>query len=337
MDHRPTVTPIISFVVPVRDDAVRLETCLQSILRNQERRASIEIVVVDNGSTDASPDVARRLGARVLVIEDAPVSELRNVGARHASAPLLAFVDADNEIVPGWVDAACDTLAAHNVGAVGALYQAPLDGTWVQHAYGMLRGRAQGRHDVDWLCSGNLVVPRRAFDAIGGFDTSLEACEDVDFCNRLRAKGLRIVSDARMQSVHHGDARTLRHLFRSELWRGRDNLRVSFRRPVSWPAVPSALLPVLDLALLGTTVLGVAGWLTVWPSGVWLALAAMLAIAIAASLRTLRAAAKQAPVAGAGVLQSFVVIFVYDIARALALVTRAPHRTARPGAAPVES
>ena len=50
------MTPRISFIVPVRNDAARLEICLRSILRNLGAPGQLEIVVVDNGSTDGSPD-----------------------------------------------------------------------------------------------------------------------------------------------------------------------------------------------------------------------------------------------------------------------------------------
>jgi len=323
------MTPRVSFVIPVRNAADHLETCLQSIRHNESGSGDLEIIVVDNGSTDGSPDVARRFGARVLVIEEVPVSELRNRAARHATGDILAFVDADNEIVPGWVDAARDSLGLQNVGVVGAMYRAPANGTWVQRAYGYLRGGARGQHDVDWLNSGNVAVWRRAFEAVQGFDTSLEACEDVDLCNRIRASGFRIVSDARLESVHHGDPKTLSALFESELWRGRDNLRVTFRSPVAWTAMPSAIVPLLDALMLGAAVIGLVVSLAAWRSGLLVTAAAVLVFASGAGLKVLRASTK-AGERGVGILQAFVVSCVYDLGRALAIVTRIQHRGARP-------
>ena len=184
------MTPRISFVVPVRNEAARLDRCLKSIQGTVGAARHHELVVVDHGSTDASVEIARRHGATVILVpEPASVSELRNRGARSATGEILAFVDADNEIASGWTVAAIENLAQPAVAAVGALYLAPLDGTWVQRAYGHLRGRPHGQHDVEWLGSGNVAVWREAFDAVGGFDTSLETCEDVDFCQKLRAMG----------------------------------------------------------------------------------------------------------------------------------------------------
>jgi hypothetical protein len=321
------MSPSVSFIVPVRNDAARLDACLQSIRRNEP----LEIIVADNGSTDGSPDVAMRHGARLIVDPELRVSELRNRAAGHARGDVLAFVDADNEIVLGWSDAALDTLESEAVAAVGAPYQPPSDGTWVQRSYGCLRGNARGRQDVSWLGSGNLAVTRRTFEALGGFDTALHTCEDVDLCGRIRASGLRVVSDARMESVHHGDPRTLVELFMGELWRGRDNLRVSFRQPMSVAAIPSAVIPVIDIVMLCAAAAGLAGVLLAWQRGLLIFSFAILIVAAGAGLKAVRAILKERhPTVGAG--QLFVVALVYDIGRALALVTRAHHRGTRPRA-----
>src|SRR6266705_5797833 len=109
----------LSFVIPVRDDARRLGRCLASIKRAIETaRSPTEVIVVDNGSTDGSSDVARSAGASVIVATGR-VSELRNLGASRATGEMLAFVDADHEIGGDWVRQACDALSAPGVVAAG--------------------------------------------------------------------------------------------------------------------------------------------------------------------------------------------------------------------------
>jgi GT2 family glycosyltransferase len=330
--------PRISFIVPVKNDASRLETCLRSILRNAGAAGHHEIIVVDNGSSDGSADVARRLGARVLdIVDNVRVSELRNRAARAATGDVFAFIDADNEIVSGWTRAALESLRLPAVGAVGALYLAPLDGTWVQRAYGYLRGRADGQHDTHWLGSGNLAVWRKAFDTVGGFDTTLEACEDVDFCQRLRAAGMRLVSDARLKSIHHGDPQTLSDLFVAERWRGRDNLRVSLRGPLRMTALPSAIIPIVDVAMLAAAAVGIVAALALVRNGLIVTLIAMAVIVGAASLRVIRAVVRDRGVRGMAILQLMMVVCVYDVGRALALITPAAHRGVRADAPPITS
>ena len=318
----------ISFVIPVRNDAARLSRCLESIRSNAYPQDQVEIIVVDNGSTDESPGIAAAAGSRVVSAPQGRVAELRNQGAAAAASPLLAFVDADHVLTSGWIQIAIDGLTHDpSVGAIGALCLAPADGTWVQRAYDRLRGRAPGRHDVDWLGAGNIAVSRAAFMVVGGFDVSLETCEDVDLCKKLRAAGLRLISDDRLVNIHLGDPSTLRALFRGELWRGRSNLAVSFRPPVRLRELPSAVIPVMQLAAI--IVLLVAPWLAERPA-TWAIAAAVIAIA-PSGLRALRMSS-----GGAQRLRDLAdnlrVAVVYDVARALALVAFAGHGVRRRGA-----
>lgn len=320
--------PMFSFIVPVRNDAKRLERCLRSIQANKFSGARIDVVVIDNGSTDGSADVARRLGALVLGSDSASVAELRNLGAAQDAGDILAFVDADHEISAAWVRAAMETLRAPDVAAAGALCHAPIDGTWVQQTYGLLRGLPRGSRDVEWLGSGNLAVRRTVFFAVGGFDTALTTCEDVDLCNRIRATGARIVSNADMKNIHYGDPATLWDVFKSELWRGRDNLRVSFRTRLSWRGLPSVLIPIVDVAMIVMVMLGIA--VAIAGSGLGLRIAASAAAVVggAATLRVMRLLSTEHRIRPARLLQAWVVACVYDIGRALALVMRTPHRSA---------
>jgi glycosyltransferase involved in cell wall biosynthesis len=324
------VKPGISFIIPVRNDSSRLRDCLRSIFRTGYARNQIEIIVIDNGSTDDSATVAASLGARVLHAPQGRVSELRNRGAQLASADVLAFVDADHEIVSGWVYAALSALQRPNVGAAGALCHAPSDGTWVQRVYDYLRGTLRGQQEVDWLGSGNLVVRRSVFEALGGFDTSLDTCEDVDLCHRLIASGQKIVSDPRLKNIHHGDPRTLREVFAGERWRGRDNLRVSFRRPITWSAVPSAIIPIWHVLLVVIAAIGLAELAVVGRFGLLVLGTATAAFVAPTWLRVIQAASREGRLEPGRMFQAFAVACAYDCGRALALVSRAPHRNVQP-------
>src|SRR6266478_3980303 len=166
--------PRVSFVIPVRDDAFRLNKCLESIKRNQYPHELVEIIVVDNGSTDDSVRVARQHGA-VVLRSDGRVAELRNYGAQAAIGSILAFVDSDHEIDDRWIPTAVEVLSQPGIAATGAPYIAPPAANWVQHTYDTLRTRPPVRQDVDWVGSGNLAVNRMPFEKLGGFDHLLEA------------------------------------------------------------------------------------------------------------------------------------------------------------------
>ncbi|HEX4347316.1 MAG TPA: glycosyltransferase [Vicinamibacterales bacterium] len=319
--------PSLSFIVPVRDDASRLERCLDAIRANGYG-GEVRVVVADNGSTDKSGDVARRAGATVLTLPGLSVAELRNRASAQADTDILAFVDADHLIAPGWIAAAAENLRGAGPAAAGAPYDPAPNANWVQRAYDRFRDHTPGLRETQWLGSGNLAIRRDVFVRVGGFDTALETCEDVDLCYRLVAAGERLLQDDRMKSVHMGDPSTLRALFFGELWRGRDNIRVSLRGPKTARALQSVVVPVANLVFVAAILAGIAtavfgGWRL-----------ALMAVGGFGALVSVRAARMSAGTRGSWrtVPADFAVAAVYDIGRALALVARASHKARRESA-----
>ena len=321
------MSPSVSFIIPVRNDARRLRRCLETV-RATAADVSSEIIVADNGSTDDSARVAAEAGAVVISLPDRPVADVRNQAAARARGEYLAFVDADHELDRGWSSAAMPALSDRSVDAVGAQYHGPPDGTWVQRAYDRLRRHRPGDHAVGWLPSGNLIIRRATFERLGGFDATLETCEDVDLCQRLTSGGGRIMALDGMRSVHLGDPATLGALFGGELWRGRDNLRVSLRVPLTLRSAPSVALPILTLLAMMAVVAGIVtgpfgGWPLAVAGAAWIIL---LALARAIALTWLGTPANHAITA---LLETWIVALVYDIARALALISRSGHSVRR--------
>ena len=314
----------LSFIIPVRNDADGLRRCLQAVATAANRLAC-EIIVVDNGSTDGSANVALEAGAAVVNAPGLRVSAVRNRGAAAATGDLLAFVDADNEICSGWALAAIEVTSPAGVAAAGAPYCAPFPGTWVQRAFDALRRRPSQPEETDWLASGNLVVRRTAFLAVDGFDETLETCEDVDLCRRLRSAGWRLMADSRLESIHHGDPGTLMAVFRGEWWRGRDNLRVSLRPPRSWKSLLSAGLSGSIVAATSTMTVGLALGRAGAPVVVG-AVAVIAAVTLVRAARILHGLGSARPSA---VGQALAVAAAYEAGRAIALVSRGSHARRR--------
>jgi glycosyltransferase involved in cell wall biosynthesis len=338
--------PGVSIIIPVRNDERRLANCLASLRACDYPREQVEIIVADNGSTDGSAQVARDAGATVLSLPGLAVAQVRNRAAQSASRELLAFVDADHEVSPEWLRSAAETLSDSRVAAAGNAYLTPPGGTWVQRIYDSFRDHREGRFDTLWLGSGNLAVRRSVFLELGGFDETLETCEDVDLCRRIRRHDWRLMSDSGMRSVHLGDPKTLRALFLGELWRGRDNLRVSLRPPIVMSELPSIVIPIFQLmlmAVLPVALVDLIFGLGLLPIpfvasedkrrvGGVVALGAVAVFAALAALRAGRMVGRLSPRRSGDVPRAFAVAVVYDLARALALVLRASHGVRRKAA-----
>ncbi len=319
----PGVLPLVSFVIPVRNDAERLHRCLSSIVRNDYPREVIELVVVDNQSTDGSARVARSFGAIVVKAPGDSVAALRNKGARAALGAVLAFADSDHEIDRSWIETAVNILADPTVAATGAACLTQPSPNWVQRQYDGLRSRPLRRQDVAWLGSGNLAVQRGVFERVGGFDATLTACEDVDLCNRITRAGFRIVADPNLRSIHYGDPSTRRALFFGELWRGRDNLRVTFSGPRTFRHLHSALIPVADLACLVAGAIALVAGQPMLTAVFW-----SLAL-IPAAVRAATIVRRQFHRGVLPAIQALAVATVFDLARALARLARGSHRARR--------
>ncbi|HYB95212.1 MAG TPA: glycosyltransferase [Vicinamibacterales bacterium] len=315
--------PLVSFVIPVRNDVLRLQRCLASIARNDYPRRLVEIIVVDNESTDGSAVAARTHGAVIIRSTGDSVAAHRNRGARAALGSIIAFADSDHEIDRNWIASAVDVLSASDVAATGAPYLTQPSPNWVQQQYDGLRSRPLRREEVSWLGSGNFAVKRAAFERVGGFNESLTACEDVDLCNRLRQAGYRIVADPDLRSIHFGDPKTLKALFFGELWRGRDNLRVTFAGPRTFQHLRSALIPIVDLLSLAA---GVACLAMGYP---WLGLTFLLLPMIPAAIKAAFIVKRQLRRSVTAAAQALAVAVVFDVARALALLARGSHRARR--------
>jgi mycofactocin system glycosyltransferase len=188
--------PEVSIVIPVMNRADELRRCLTSLTQLTYPQEKLQIIVVDDGSSDASPDVAREFGA--LLVSSGGVGRgpaaARNVGASAAEGEILAFIDSDCSASPGWL---CQLIPAFNDSEMAAV-GGQVDGMCCESAVDRYeavmsslsissRERVgNSGSDTFYLPSCNLLVRLGAFRSVGGFDDSMHVGEDVDLTWRLR-------------------------------------------------------------------------------------------------------------------------------------------------------
>ncbi len=221
-DESCSANPSASIVVPVYNNVLDTLLCLATVLELTDRR-DFEIIVADDGSSDATGAIVPAIGGNVRYVR-----QPRNLGflgncnaaAAQARGRNLVFLNNDTLVLPGWLDALIDpieTLPA--VGLVGSKL-INWDGT-LQEAGGIFWrdgsawnfGRNQDVRapefnylkDVDYCSGASIAVPAHIWREVGGFDPiySPAYCEDSDLAFRLREAGYRTLYSPASEVVHH--------------------------------------------------------------------------------------------------------------------------------------
>ncbi len=197
--------PFVSVVVPTADRCAVLVDCLEHLLRQTYPADRYEVIVVDDGSRDGTPEVVRSLAAgdsepavRYLRQSRRGAGAARNAGLELARAELICFLDDDALAPDRWLAALVNAADRHPGagllgGAVRPRFERPPPRTCTSHELAGAR-LDHGRHDVEvdevWGC--NMALRRSAVAATGGFDEQLAVAEDWDWGRRLRASRGRI-------------------------------------------------------------------------------------------------------------------------------------------------
>lgn len=179
-----------SLIVPAYNEEALLPRLLESVAEARRRfrggAEAVEVIVADNGSTDATAEIARRAGCRVQPVARRCIAAARNGGAAAARGEVLCFVDADSivhaetfNVVEATLD---DTVVGGATGAVPERWSLGLRVTYALMWPAMVLWR---------LDSGVVFCRRSDFETVGGYDEGRLFAEDVVFLLALRACGRR--------------------------------------------------------------------------------------------------------------------------------------------------
>jgi GT2 family glycosyltransferase len=243
----------ITFVIPALNAAKTLVPCLDAVRQAIAAWGPADAVLVDNGSSDRTRELAEEAlrGTGQVHQASGSVAALRNLGARLARGDVLAFVDADCQVPPGYLVRAAASLDRSGAAAVGGAYALPSHPHWLERAWWSMHD-AHPDGPAEWLYGGNCVVHRAPFEAVKGFDERLTSGEDVDFCLRLREKGFTLAYDRVVSVVHLGNPHTLREFFAQQRWHATGMIATA--RGLDRPLVMTLTHVLLSVAALCTTV-----------------------------------------------------------------------------------
>ena len=183
-------------VVCAFNAADTIDDCLSSLTRLTY--PSVEVIVVNDGSRDATASIARRhAGVRVIDTPNGGLSAARNVGLAAATGEIVAYTDADARVDPDWLTYLVQPMLLSDVAGAGGPNVVPPDDPWVAQCVARAPGGPSHVMLDDRIAEHvpgcNMAFRRDALLSIDGFNpVYLRAGDDVDICWRLQAKGLRI-------------------------------------------------------------------------------------------------------------------------------------------------
>jgi glycosyltransferase involved in cell wall biosynthesis len=208
----PAEKPRVSVVIPVRNGEHLLPGCLDA-LAEQDSPPPFEVVVVDNGSTDATARVAQRhpIGARVVTETERGPYAARNTGIAHSTGEIVALTDCDCLPEPRWLPAGVAAIdaGADLVGGRIAQRHNPDPSVWERYDRATYLRQDRFVAEQGFAATANLFVRKTVFDDIGVFVPELVASGDLELGQRARAAGYSLVYAEEASVLHHPRA-TLR-------------------------------------------------------------------------------------------------------------------------------
>ncbi len=181
--------PGIAVIIPCLNEAEHLPATLEALVGAQQvvTDDSVEMIVVDGGSADDSVTIAKSFGCRVIVSERQQRAHQLNLGVGATDAEVLWFVHADTRIQPASLSVLAS--AMENPGIQGGGFCRRFAPSSIYLGWSSFVADQRGRISRYFYGDQAMFVRRSAFEALGGFNETLDVAEDLDFSLRLRELG----------------------------------------------------------------------------------------------------------------------------------------------------
>lgn len=295
----------ISIIIPAFNESKFIGLTLESLKNNKFPKNKYEIIVVDNGSTDNTANIAKSLADIVSILPDANVGAVRNHGVTLASGKLLAFIDADCTVEDDWLENIYELESQHHDHQVfGGLCKVRTGANWIERLW-ILEGERRHQKDLTGAC---IVVSKEAFYSVNGFNERLTSGEDTEFSQTLRESGKTVIIRPELNVTHLGNAKTIKDFITRQAWHSENYLQdlTSSLKDPTFLACSISLLSLGALAFYSVTTLNF------WP--IVLGVAITLATPVIFSLKRL-AYSGYKPKSKLEYIKIYTLDFIYVIGR----------------------
>ena len=279
--------PHISIIIPAKDAASTIGGCVSTVLQQESIDLPYEVIVVDDGSTDNTAQIATDLGADVLQQANAGPAAARNCGAQYARGEILAFTDSDCAPSAHWLKALTKPFENPEIIGVKGTYRTHQTGLvprFVQQEYAFKYLRMAKLAHIDFIDTYSAAYHRDVFLSNGGFEVAfpVPSVEDQELSFRLARKGYQMVFAPDAVVYHQHDENLgeyIRRKFGIGYWKA-FMLRWLPEKTISDSHTPATQRwqIVLMAAGLSLAVLGI-----IWPLFLWAALICWLGMLVSAA------------------------------------------------------
>lgn len=211
----------ISVVIPAKNEEKFIAQCLKSLVEQNYPSHLFELILVDNGSTDNTIEIAKKFEKiKISTVPNVKVGAVRNYGAAIATNEIIAFIDADCIAPTNWLLNISDNISPNKVLGGGVMLP---DQAKAIERYWLLEG-PDGHNLPKELIGACCVVMKADFAKIGGFDENVTSGEDSDFSLKARRLSMSVTLIREISVVHLGNAKSTLSFIKRQIWHSENYL-----------------------------------------------------------------------------------------------------------------
>lgn len=246
--------PFVSVILPAKNEEKYIGDTLRALMQQDYPKDRMEVIVVDNISSDRTPEIVKKFGARLITFEGSPVGAVRNYGFKESIGKVIFFIDSDCVSPKNWVSNGVKELEKNEKFVLGGgcyLREKP----YFIERYWLLNSKTGTTLPKD-LIGASIAIHRGAFEKSGMFPEDITSGEDTKLSQNLVRFGYNVQMTNEMSVAHLGNPITVKEFYLRQVWHSENyfqDIKSSFRDPIFF--ISLLFLSLLFLFLASTFLL----------------------------------------------------------------------------------